>query len=28
LLVGLLVWGGIWLRDVRLRALFPLRLAG
>jgi hypothetical protein len=23
-LVGLLVWGGIWLRDVRLRALFPL----
>ena len=26
LLVGLLVWGGIWLRDVRLRALFPLRL--
>lgn len=26
-LVGLLVWGGIWLRDVRLRALFPLRSA-
>ena len=27
-LVGLLVWGGIWLRDARLRALFPLRVAG
>ena len=26
-LVGLFVWGGIWLRDIRLRALFPLRLA-
>lgn len=26
LLVGLLVWGGIWLRDLRLRALFPFRL--
>ena len=25
-LVGLCVWGGIWLRDVRLRGLFPLRL--
>lgn len=28
LLVGLFVWGGIWLRDVRLRALYPLRRAG
>jgi hypothetical protein len=27
-LVGLCVWGGIWLRDVRLRGLFPLRLVG
>ena len=27
-LVGLLVWGAIWLRDVRLQALFPLRRAG
>jgi DoxX-like family len=26
-LVGLFAWGGIWLRDVRLRALFPPRLA-
>ena len=26
-LVGLLVWGAIWLRDVRLRALYPLRRA-
>lgn len=24
-IVGLFVWGGIWLRDVRLRALYPLR---
>lgn len=24
-MVGLFVWGGIWLRDVRLRALYPLR---
>ena len=23
--VGLVVWGGLWLRDARLRALFPLR---
>jgi hypothetical protein len=23
--VGVFVWGGIWLRDVRLRALYPLR---
>ena len=28
ILVGLFVWGGIWLRDVRLRALYPLRLTG
>jgi hypothetical protein len=28
LLVGLLLWGGIWLRDVRLRKLVPLRIAG
>lgn len=26
LLVGLLLWGGIWLRDVRLRKLVPLRI--
>jgi hypothetical protein len=25
--VGLLLWGGLWLRDARLRALFPLRSA-
>jgi hypothetical protein len=25
ILLGLLVWGGVWLRDERLRALFPLR---
>ena len=23
--LGLLVWGGLWLRDPRLRALFPVR---
>jgi hypothetical protein len=23
--LGLLVWGGLWLREPRLRALFPLR---
>ena len=23
--VGLLVWGGLWLREPRLRALFPLK---
>lgn len=23
--LGLLVWGGVWLRDPRLRALFPLK---
>jgi hypothetical protein len=26
-LVGLLVWGSIWLRDTRLRELYPIRLA-
>ena len=25
LLLGLLAWGGIWLRDERLRSLIPLR---
>jgi hypothetical protein len=25
LMLGFLMWGGIWLRDDRLRALFPLR---
>lgn len=25
--VGLLLWVGLWLRDARLRALFPLRAA-
>jgi hypothetical protein len=23
--LGLLMWGGLWLRDARLRALFPIR---
>ncbi len=23
--LGMLAWGGLWLRDERLRALFPLR---
>ena len=23
--LGLFMWGGLWLRDVKLRALFPLR---
>jgi hypothetical protein len=23
--LGLMVWGGLWLRDRKLRALFPLR---
>lgn len=27
ILFGLVLWGGIWLRDARLRALFPLRTA-
>ncbi|WP_205421174.1 DoxX family protein [Rhizobium terrae] len=26
--LGLFMWGGLWLRDVRLRALFPLRAKG
>jgi hypothetical protein len=25
--LGLLMWGGIWLRDPRLRAIFPVRRA-
>jgi hypothetical protein len=25
ILLGFLIWGGVWLRDVRLRALVPLR---
>ncbi len=25
LYLGLLAWGGLWLRDASLRALFPLR---
>jgi hypothetical protein len=25
IILGVLVWGGLWLRDVRLRALVPLR---
>lgn len=25
LYLGLFMWGGLWLRDARLRALFPLR---
>lgn len=25
--VGLFIWGGLWLRDARLRALTPLRAA-
>ncbi len=25
LYLGLFLWGGLWLRDARLRALFPLR---
>lgn len=24
--LGLMLWGGLWLRDGRLRALFPLRI--
>jgi hypothetical protein len=23
--LGLLIWGGLWLRDERLRSLFPFR---
>ena len=25
--LGLFMWGGLWLRDARVRALFPVRLA-
>jgi hypothetical protein len=25
LYLGALAWGGLWLRDARLRALFPVR---
>jgi DoxX-like family len=28
LYLGLLVWGGLWLRDPRLRAMLPLDIAG
>lgn len=28
LYLGLFMWGGLWLRDPALRALFPLRKAG
>ncbi|RZJ00394.1 MAG: DoxX family protein [Brevundimonas sp.] len=28
LYLGLFMWGGLWLRDPALRALFPLRRAG
>lgn len=28
LYLGLLMWGGLWLRDERLRALFPWRRGG
>lgn len=24
--LGIMLWGGLWLRDPRLRALFPVRL--
>ena len=24
-MVGFMIWGGIWLRDARLRAMFPVR---
>jgi len=24
-ILGLVIWGGIWLRDARLRAMFPVR---
>ena len=24
-ILGLMIWGGIWLRDSRLRAIFPIR---
>lgn len=28
IIIGALIWGGLWLRDVRLRALIPLRQEG
>ncbi|MDQ8755327.1 DoxX family protein [Sphingosinicella sp. LHD-64] len=28
LYLGLFMWGGLWLRDARVRALFPLRREG
>jgi hypothetical protein len=28
MLMGLLIWGGLWLRDERLRELLPLRSRG
>ena len=28
LYLGLIMWGGLWLRDPQLRALFPFRRAG
>lgn len=28
LYLGLFMWGGLWLRDAKLRALFPLRREG
>lgn len=26
--LGLFMWGGLWLRDAKLRALFPFRVSG
>jgi len=26
--IGVLIWGGIWLRDPRLRSLMPIRMRG
>jgi hypothetical protein len=28
IIMGVLVWGGLWLRDARIRALIPLRRQG
>lgn len=28
IIIGVLIWGGLWLRDVQLRALIPLRPEG
>jgi hypothetical protein len=25
IIMGVMIWGGLWLRDTRLRALLPLR---